>query len=179
MPYLSHMCQLLAIFGPKVLVIAPNSTQAGAELGPGQKGLFVSVLDLPLSSVQTAGIPVTSALSSPFILEVLPPSCYGEASPVHKSVPEASPVHESAPEASPVHKFVPVAPEVAAFAAEPPEETTSTTELPEVATSTAEPVMGVAAIHELPASPVMTLEAVPELPVLPIPVLPDWDRGAT
>ncbi len=77
------------------------------ELGPRRRKLIASVMDLPLLLMRAAGIRVASALSSPAILEVLPPStalpvmgvailyvwdahCSPETSPFHKSAPEAS-----------------------------------------------------------------------------------------
>ncbi|KAL0153357.1 hypothetical protein M9458_051353 [Cirrhinus mrigala] len=123
---------------------------------------------------------VTSALSSPDILEVLPPSAVPSVMAVTilsvwaaHCTPEASSLHESAPEASPDHKSMPVPPEVVALAAEPPEEAASTTELPEVAASAAESPNRVVPVHELAASPLTAMEAVPELPLLLDPVLPD------
>ncbi len=89
-------------------------------------------------SVRAAGIPVTSALSSPAILDILPPSA---ALPVMAvailsvwaahCAPEVSTVHEPASEDSPVHEFTPVLPEVAASAAEPPEVAAFAAEPPE------------------------------------------------
>ncbi len=135
-------------------------------------------------SVQAAGIPVVSTLSSltastlsslagiPLstvlpvmvlaILSVWAAHCTPEASPVHEPAPEASPVHESAPEASP-YESAPVPPEVAASTAEPPEVAASTAEPPEVATSTLAPLMAVAPTSELTVFPVMAKEAIQPL----------------
>ncbi len=138
-------------------------------------------------SVRAAGIPVTSALSSPAILEVLPPSaalpvmavailsvwvahCAPEASHVHESAPEVSHDHESAPKASPVHVSTPVPPEVAASAAEPPEVVVPTHELTVCPVTAMEVVnelkdclvTATEAVHELTACPVMAKEAVHE-----------------
>ncbi len=56
---------------PKGFFLGGYSTQApaDAELGPRLKGLIASMMDLPLMTVRAAGIPVTSALSSPAILD--------------------------------------------------------------------------------------------------------------
>ncbi len=130
-------------------------------------------------SVRAAGIPVTSALSSPAILDILPPSA---ALPVMAvailsvwaahCAPEVSTVHEPASEDSPVHEFTPVPPEVAASAAEPPEVAAFAAEPPEVVSHTFElpvcPVTAMEAIHELTVPQVTVMEAVYELTVCPV-----------
>ncbi len=114
-----------------------------------------------------AGIPVTSALSSPAILEVLPPSAelpvmavailcvwatYCSVTQIYESAPEASLVHEPAPEASLVHES----------AAEPPEVAASAHEL------SACPVRAIEAVHELIVFPATAMEAVHELFARPV-----------
>ncbi len=153
------------------------STQApaNAELGPGLKRLIASVMDLPLMSARAASIPVTSALSSPAILEVLPLSA---ALPVMAVAILSVWAAHCTPKASSVHVSPPVPPEVAASAAETPEEAVPTTEPPEVEASAAEPPEVeasaaeppevVAPTHELIVCPVTATEAVPELTVCPV-----------
>ncbi len=131
-------------------------------------------------SVRAAGIPFMSELSSPVILEVLPPSaalpvmavtilsmwaalCAPESSSVHKPASEPSSVHKLDSEASPIHEFTPVPPEVAASAAEHPEEAASTAKPPEVSAFAAEPPEMVGPTHELVDYPVTATKAVHEL----------------
>ncbi|KAI2643865.1 Filamentous hemagglutinin [Labeo rohita] len=133
-----------------------SANRADAELGPRLKGLIASVMDPPLMWVRAAGIPVTSAPSSPTILEVLPPSA---ALPLMAVTILCVWAAHCTPEASSFHDFAPVPPEVAAPAAEPPEEAASIAEPPEVAAFAAEPPKMVP-IYELTASPVTAMEAI-------------------
>ncbi len=123
-------CQVTAvakIFPIDFFLGGGYSTQgpADAELGPRLKGLIASVMDLPLISVQAAGIPRASALA---VTENVPMNSVLPVMAVAilcvwaaHCTPEAFHVHESAPESSPVHESAPEPPEVAASAAEPPE----------------------------------------------------------
>ncbi len=122
-------------------------------------------MDLPLMSARAASIPVTSALSSPAILEVLPLSA---ALPVMAVAILSVWAAHCTPKASSVHVSPPVPPEVAASAAETPEEAAPTAEPPEVEASAAEPPEVVAPTHELIVCPVTAKEAVPELTVCPV-----------
>ncbi len=112
-PRLSLAKSLLSPRFPQGIFFGGAIIPADVELGPRWRKLIASVMDLPLLLMRAAGIRVASALSSPAILEVLPPStalpvmgvailhvwdahCTPETSPFHKSAPEASLVQESA-----------------------------------------------------------------------------------
>ncbi len=137
-------------------------------LGRRLKRQIVCMMDLPLMSVRAAGIPVTSLLSSPAILYVLPSSAALLVMAVTFLSVWAA---HCAPEASPIHESAPVSPEVVASAAEPPEEVASTTEPPEVVALTFEltlcPVTAKEAGHELTVCYVTATEAIHELSALP------------
>ncbi len=119
-------------------------------------------------SVRAAGIPVTSLLSSPAILYVLPSSAALLVMAVTFLSMWAA---HCAPEASPIHESAPVPPEVVASGVEPPEEVASTTEPPEVVALTFEltlcPVTAKVAGHELTVCYVTATEAIHKLSALP------------
>ncbi|KAI2664196.1 Rho-related GTP-binding protein RhoF [Labeo rohita] len=161
--------------------------------------MMASVMDPPLMSVQAAGILLTSALSSPLIIEILPPAaalplmavaiwcvwaahCAPEASSVHKSAPEVSSVHESAPEVSSVHESAPEvlsvhesAPEASSVHKSAPEVLSvheSAPVPPEVAAPAAEPPKGAAFTYKLSACSVICLLSSQRLLISPLCSLP-------